>query len=287
MATVRTNLAKMGKITSVEEALDASNLNFVTEQTELMGVTNGLFAPDHKMLYRPDTNNVLGIVGTKYHPIQNSLAMAFMDTIVQKHGFTYTEAISKDGGAVTIMTAQSEKEEEVRKGDVVCKQIRMINGFNGKSGFGVEFSMLRLVCTNGMTRNEKESVVRFKHTTNVSNRMEVSLKVFDESVGFHDDFIKKSQILAQKSADKLMVEKFLNGLYGDAKQNDAKKEKIVSLFESGQGNNGDTLWDLYCGATEYYNHFDGTSEEKRLDSFYFGNASKKNSDAWNIAMSLV
>lgn len=283
----RVNISKeCGKVTDIEKALDCANLNFQAEECEIMGATNGIFAPDHKMLYRPDTDEILGIVGMKYHPIQNATAMAFMDSIVKKNGFHYTESISKDNGAVSIITAQSERPDEIKAGDEVCRQIKLVNGFNGKVGFSVEFSMLRLVCTNGMTRNEKESVIRFKHTIRVQDRMETALKVFDASVEFHEEFIRMSKILAQKAVDKTMVEKFLSGLYTDAKQNDKKKDIITDLANNGMGNNGETLWDYFNGVTEYVDHHHGI-DGKRDDYANFGSGAKLKTKAWEVATSLV
>ena len=287
MATVTTKLSNGNtRITSIEEALDASNLNFIAETSEIMSPTHGVFAPDHRMIIRADSNDVLGVVGQKYTPIQNSLAMSFMDTIVKREGFHYSSAVSKDNGAVSIITAQSERSEAIRVGDEVAREIKLVNGFNGKVGFGVEFSMLRLVCTNGMVSGERESVIRFKHTIHVHNRMETALRVFDESVSFHEEFIRMSKLLAQKAADKTMVEKFLNGLYSDAKQNEKKKEIITDLFQRGQGNKGETLWDLYNGATEYVDHFHGV-DENRTEFSTFGAGDKLKKKAWNLAMELV
>lgn len=283
----KVNITKeCGKVTDIESALDCANLNFIAEESEIMGASSGIFAPDHKMLYRPDTNEILGVVGMKYHPIQNSMAMAFMDSVVKKNGFHYTEAIAKDNGAVTVVTAQSERPDEIRVGDEVCRQIKLVNGFNGKVGFSVEFSMLRLVCTNGMVRSEKESVIRFKHTIRVQDRMETALKVFDQSVKFHEDFIAKSKMLAQKATDKLMVEQFLNGLFSDAKQNDKKKDIIQELAQAGMGNNGSSLWDLVNGATEYVDHHHGI-DEKRDDYANFGSGAKLKTKAWDLALSLA
>lgn len=285
--TVKTNIVKAcGKVTDIEQALECADLNFQAEEAEIMGATNGIFAPNHKMIYRPDTSEVLGIVGSKYHPIQNSTAMAFMDGIVKKNGFAYTEAISRDGGAVSVITAQSDRPDVIKVNDEVCRQIKLINGFNGKNGFSVEFSMLRLVCTNGLVRNERESIIRFKHTITVQDRMSVALKVFDDSIKFHDEFIKKSRILAEKAADKTMVEKFLSSLYGEAKQNDKKKHIITDLFQNGMGNNGETLWDLMNGVTEYVDHHHG-KDEKRDDFANFGSGAKIKSKAFDIAMSLA
>ena len=286
MATTKINLTQQGKITNISDALDAANLNFIAEESELMSPTHGVFAPDHKMIVRADTNDVLGVVGKKYHATQNALAMAFMDSIVQKNGFAYTEALSKDNGAVSVITAQSDKPDTIAVGDEVARQIKIINGFNGKNSLSVEFSMLRLVCTNGMVRNERESMMRFKHTMNISDRMSVALKVYDESIDFHEEFIRMSKLLAQKSVDKTMVEKFLNGLYSDAKQNDAKKDKIVDLFQNGKGNDGTTLWSLYNGLSEFTDWHHG-NDDKRIEYSTFGSGHKLKEKAWDLAVSLL
>lgn len=286
MATKKIDLTKQGRITKIEDALEISNLNFVAQESELMSPTHGVFAPDHKMIIRDDDNTVLGVVGKKYHPTQNAVAMAFMDSIVQKNGFTYTEALSKDNGAVSIITAQSEKADIIQVGDEVRRQIKIINGFNGKNSLSVEFSMLRLVCTNGLVRNERESMIKFKHTINIQDRMVVALKVFDESVKFHEDFIMKSKLLSQKAMDKNMVEKFLNSLYSDAKQNDSKKDRIIELFQNGKGNKGETLWDIYNGVTEFADYHYG-KDENRLEYATFGSGHKLKEKAWNVAMELA
>jgi len=285
MATNIINLTKEGKITSIQDALDASGLNFIAEEVPLIG-TNGLDIPDKKAIFRADNNAYLGTVGTAYHPTQNSLAMAFMDSIVQKQGFHYSSTTSKDDGAVSIITATSDKNDTIRVGDEVSRQIKLINGFNGKVGFGVEFLMNRLVCTNGLVRNERESVMRFKHTIRIQERMKVALQIFDESVGFHEDFIRMSRHLAQVAIDKTMVEKFVNGLYGEAHQNESKKEIITDIFQHGKGNKGETVWDLYNGVTEYVDHHHG-KDEKRLEYSIFGAGHTLKAKAWDLAVSMA
>lgn len=274
------------KLTSIEDALDAANLNFITESSELLGATSGLVAPDHKMLYRPDTNQVLGIVGRNYQPIQNSLAMAFMDVIVQEHGFTYKKAISRNNGATSVIVAESERTTAIRVGDEVSKEIKLVNGFDGKNGFSVEFSMMRLVCLNGMVKPEKESAIKFKHTINVESRMETALKVFNKSINIHEQFIAQSKALAQKALDKAMVEEFLNNLWpSESNKNDKKKERILEIAHTGKGNTGNTMWDLYNGVTEWVDHY-ASKDENRTDYANFGSGVKLKEKAWNLANTL-
>lgn len=151
--------------------------------------------------------------------------------------------------------------------------------------------MKRLLCLNGLTRSEKESQIVFRHTLNVMNRMQIAMKVMDESHKYFDQFVALSKRMAEKAVNKAMVEKFLNGLYGsESKVNDKKKENIVELFQNGQGNNlggGSTLWNLYNGATEHFNHHGSKTDDKRLESFHFGTGQKKNALAFDLAVSLL
>ena len=285
MATTITNLTKNGKITSIQEALEASNLNFLAEQIPLVGM-NGQSIPTHKSLFRADTNSFLGVVGNTYFPTQNFTSFAFADAITQKHGYSYTEAISKNNGEVSIIVAQSDRAEDIRPGDQVCRRIKFINSFNGKTPLSVSFEMIRLVCSNGMTRSENISQIRLRHTTSITDRMSLALKVFDDSVEFHDEFVATSKMLAQKAVDKTMVERFLNGLFSDAKQNDAKKDIIEDLFQNGLGNGHGSLFDLYSGATEYVQHHHG-KDEKRLEYATFGSGRTLTDKAWELAVSML
>jgi hypothetical protein len=210
-----------------------------------------------------------------------------MDNIVQKNGFAYTDAVALNGGAVTVVTARSERPDEIRKGDEVYREIKLINGFDGKTSLSVSFSTLRIVCMNGLVSEEQNSVFKFRHTISVQDRMAVSLKVFDQSVEFHEKFIRTSKMLAEKAVDHLMVEKFINGLYPtDAKQNDKKKEMILDLAVRGKGNNGNDLFSLYNGVTEYVDHYHG-KDESRDEYSMFGAGVKLKQKAWGLAVSML
>jgi len=285
MGTIVTNLQKNGKITSIVDALDAADLNFIAEEIPLVGM-NGIDIPNHKAIFRGDTNTYLGLVGSAFSPTQNSLAFAFADTITKKYGYSFTKAISKDNGAISILVAQSERPDEIRKGDIALRQIEFINGFTGKTALSVQFSLLRLICTNGMTRSESESVMKFKHTQSIQTRMELGARIFDDSVKFHDDFVRTAKMLAEKAVDAQMVEKFINGLFSDSPQNNTKKDTITDLFQRGLGNNGESLFDLYSGVTEYSQHHHG-DDGKRAEYSIFGSGRKLDDKAWDLAVSLL
>lgn len=145
MATIKTNLKANGKITSIEEALEASNLLFSVGQCEVMG-TNGLFIPDKKVLFREDNNTFWGWLGLNIRLFIIMMLWRLL-MLLKDENAVYTEAISKDGGAVSIIKATYDRRDEIRPGDIMERQIVIKNGFDS-AGFSVSFQMNRLVCMN-------------------------------------------------------------------------------------------------------------------------------------------
>ncbi len=294
MATKKFDIAKHGKIMDVEEAIRMSGMNYIAQKVPMMSM-NGIDAPSHMMVTRPPfaeesqdypAGMCLGVVGGGYKVVQNYDAMAFMDVFVREHGYHYTQAFVRNGGEVCTIVAESDRKDVIAVGDEVCRQIKVTNGFNGKVGFVVEMSMMRLVCSNGMVTGEAESYIKLKHTNTVSTRMEDAIRVWGASQKFHNEFVERSKQLATVALNQQMVDKFLSDIYGDDKMNDTKKNIIMDLSEHGKGNNGNTLWDLYNGTTEYVDHVHGKSD-KRTEYSLSGAGSKRKHKAWKSVNKLA
>jgi len=284
------------KVTTAYDALESAGLNFAVEQSEVMNVATGKVSELKKSLYRSDTGAELGVVGMGYTPVQNFEAFSYFDNICQMHGARYSQAISINDGAKIVLKADFPNTDLIAKGDEVRKQIILINGHNGSTGFGGHFMMERLICTNGLRAKSKEanSSFNFKHTTNVLPRMDEALMVMDSSVSFFNDFLEMSKGLAQKHVDRVMVDRFLDGVVGTYNDDDSqriksirqnKRDSIVDLFQNGMGNKGETAWDLYNAVTEYTDHHHG-NEDKRSNYNFFGGGVSLKENAFNLAMSL-
>ena len=66
-----------------------------------------------------------------------------------------------------------------------------------------------------------------------------------------------------------------------------KRDTVERLFETGKGNKGQSVWDLYNGATEWVDHYKGNNEEKRFASAMFGDGANIKGKAFQSAMALV
>lgn len=285
-----TTTTKLNNVTTAEEALEASNLNYSVEQSEIMNTATGIVSAKSKSLYRSDTNKELGIVGIKYQPVQNIKAFTYFDAICKKNNIRYSEVISINGGERVILKADFDTPEIVGKNDEIKKQFCLINGFDGSVGVMANFMVERLVCSNGMraTVIDAKNSFKFKHTQNVELRMEDALKVLAEGTDYFDEFVRISNELAVKMVDKQMVDKFLDECFGksESKRADTKREEIVGYFEKGIGNEGKTAWDLYNGVTEYVTHHHGNSDEKRIEYANFGGGVSLSNRAFKAAMAI-
>ena len=302
---------------SIGDVLDQGGGNW-TAYPDSMMTTSGVDFPEHRGIVRDDNKFGLGVVKGRFEIINNPEAFTFFDTIVQDRQAEYKSYAEIDGGRKVIITAKTPKIADVRKGDPIQSEIKLINSFDGSTSFQVIFSVLRLVCTNGMTRKSKESVISIRHTKNKDARMQDAYKILMGANASWEIFLTECRTLAQKALDAQMVNQFISDLTAikDEKPsqlngkpisqfnpvenyfttllglnlNNLSTNKynsacdIANLTFTGKGNNGSSVWDLYSGTTEYYDHYRGTNPNKREKSSIIGSGATLKEKALDLAL---
>jgi phage/plasmid-like protein (TIGR03299 family) len=282
---------KIGKGMTIESLLEESGMNWFAEEQELI-TAGGIHVPKNKALVRSDNNHVLGVVGNRYEPVQNSTAFAFLDTLTKDEQATYQYFYNIDGGSKVIVQAKIDNGDfDVRRGDAIESYITMINSFNGTTPFKVFFTPIRLFCTNQLNaalKNATSNIV-IRHTKTAEAKAEEAFAVLGKAKHYFDEFKKTAQALAQKTYDSKMVDMFLNEVMGEAESTRMtnQHEAVVDLAENGKGNNGESIWDLYNGYTEYVDHYASKDESKRLASAMVGVGFNKKAKAWDTAVSML
>jgi len=285
----------ISEASNINEVLEIGKGNWETYPSQIMTV-NGIDIPKKKALLRNDNNYPLGIVGDKYEVISNAEAYSFFDTLVADKQAEYKSYQEYDGGKRVVITARYGKAEEIRVGDYLESEIRMVNSFDGSTSFQVMFNALRLACSNGMVSRSKENFVSIRHTANKDQKIKDAFTVLNSAQKCWADFILKSKNMAETMADHNMVENYFNSLLNidplEEKENKVKtnkKERMIELFNDGMGNTGNSVFDLYNGATEWYQHEMGKDADKRAVSNLFANGQgfKQSSKALDLALELV
>lgn len=275
--------------TSVGDSFEQAGLAWVAEQAPMLNSATGRVVEGYKTIYRSDNQNQIGVVGENYGVIQNTDAFAFFDAICQKHGASILKVNEYKGGSLIHLEASVKNmTAEVKKGDEVGFRFNLFNSFDGLHKAQVSFSILRLVCTNGLVAGVKEDTIAIKHTKNAGARFEQAMRVWAGGTEWFESFIENAKILNQKMVDKKMVDSFLQGLFGDSDSgvNTRKKEQVESLFVTGRGNQGKNAWDLYNAATEYVDHYSKKDAEDRLLFANVGAGHNMKVKAFDLALAL-
>ena len=163
-----------GKMTAAQ-ALKLGGLNFDVETfpntfkqpawTTGMEPLNGV---GHQTV-RTDTMAALGMVGDRYHPVQNRDAFHFFDTLVERGEAIYETAGAIRGGAVTFLVASLPERFRIANAptEEVKQYLLLSNAHDGSRAVRVCFTPVRVVCANTLAWGLAQSTActKIRHTT--------------------------------------------------------------------------------------------------------------------------
>jgi phage/plasmid-like protein (TIGR03299 family) len=226
-----------------EEALREANLNW-SVNLEPVFLASGVEVPKTFAVVREDTQRALGIVGSRYTPLQNSDAFAFADALLPEGEGRYETAGSLNGGERVWMLAKVH-EGEVVPGDLTQDYLLLTNRHDGLGPFQVLLTSVRVVCNNTLTRalNSKAAqAISFRHTPNSISqdsriKAQMALGLVTEFTTFLADLDRQltwkkfSKDLAAQLSKELVP---VRAMASDREKNIAERsqEKLLDLYET-------------------------------------------------------
>jgi phage/plasmid-like protein (TIGR03299 family) len=292
---------------TAEEAIVAAGLSYDVQLTPL-ATTDGLDVPLRKAVVRYDTQDVLGVVGNDYVPVQNREAFGFLDAVVAEGGLRYHTAGALGRGERVWMLAKLPDQIRVKNSDdLVDKFLLLSNAHNGTAALRVFFTPVRVVCANTLAVAHQRSAgqgISIRHEGNLAAKIQEAQKVLGLAQRFYDDAQAKIDRLASHYPTPEQLKQFFAVLYPDPEEGKdnarAKKarEELHRLFEGGIGHDmpaiRGTTWAALNAATEYVDHHrpgrgknDSDRASRRLDSIWFGNGAQLKAAAWDLAVSMA
>lgn len=181
----------ISKATTVAEALTIARADYKVGRCSLYSRTavpgtNMPPAIDNTCLYKiPDANGVfrlkddkpasfISTVGPSWTPIQNSEAFEAAG-ILAGHGATFDRAYVSENSAQVYLRMKLEGMDRKKLqvlGDECGAYVIMTNRHDGSGAFRMVLQILRLTCTNGMTRLIPSKAVYRRHTSGIVNTVE-------------------------------------------------------------------------------------------------------------------
>jgi phage/plasmid-like protein (TIGR03299 family) len=215
---------KLGTVTtgalSAQEALQTAYLDWqVLKSEKPVGVhlvdDNGkeidqyISSTDKFMTYRYNPKTLipeaLGVVGSRYTPVQNSEAFSFLNDIADESGAVFETAGSINNGRKVFMTMKMPEGLNVGGIDPINLYLMAWNTHDGSSSFQIMVTPIRVVCQNtlSMAIKQAESNFSWRHTPKVGNKVQLARETLGITFKYVEEFEKEAEkLLAQSMTDK-------------------------------------------------------------------------------------
>lgn len=256
----------------------------------------------HNCTYRVDNNHILGVVGSGYEVVQNVDGFAFIDEVCHESKAKIETAGFLGNGERMFVTAKLPERFNIGINDEVEQYILFTNAHDGTNAVTACFTPIRVVCNNTLNaalRGNSANRVYFKHTKNVSGRLNMAAQVLSNHSGYIENLKQLLSNLRTKTFNEKDIRNILAATFlqpNEAKQVIENKGMFESMdistrsknvlsnclntIESGAGQEvyrGTGLW-LYNGLTCYFQNVNNyRNDEQKLENLVGANgtASKK------------
>jgi len=272
-----------GTLVTGEEMLKAAELDWtVGLRPILASMGDGVLASapsDFQAVVRLDTSLVLGVVGSRYCPVQNAELFAIQDVLVKEGLISYETAGSLNGGRMVWSLARMGEWAVTRRDgrqDLVKSFLLWASDHTGKGSVIAGRTDVRVVCANtldaatgGLQGRKLENRVRIRHTRSASARVAEAHRTFAELVASQSGYQAAMHELVDKAMTKAAMVDFANAWLDDTqgaldaeaenfKARQARREQAVAelqtLFTDGLGNTGEDCYDAFNAVTQWLDH---------------------------------
>ena len=299
-----------------DEAIKAAKLDYEVVKKPLF-LSDGTTVPTHFATVRTDTDNQLGVVGSRYTILQNKSGLSFLDGIVGIKDAIYESAGAFRNGAKVWLLAKLPGYIKTVGEDITNKYLLLHNSHDGSGSVQIMFTPIRVVCANtlNVAIGAATNRISLRHTQNIGEKItkvQQQLGIINQRFSI---FEEASQKLATVDLTKQAFEDYVKNTGLIPKKEDDEQstraqnilDEVSELFEVGRGAKlkgvKGTAWGAFNAVAEYVDHYRGVSEKnkdlpkqskkfqeiqsKSTESLLFGSGSVIKQKAWNAAISLA
>jgi phage/plasmid-like protein (TIGR03299 family) len=284
---------------TAEEAIIAAGLDWEVQLQE-MTIGSGALVPDHFATVRSTDSKVLGVVGSKYTPLQNKDAFGWFDPIIKTGRASYHTAGSLREGTLVWVLARYGNPIRVGDEDTVEKFLLLTTSHDGTRCVSALPTSVRVVCANTLriAMASEKDMCRILHTASMASNLEEAqraLGMFDEQ---YAKLGEAFEAMSKRFVTHHEVREFVEELFPldeEAKvttRTENLRDNVIELFEYGAGAGlktaKETAWGLYNAANALI-HKGGVTKtaEKRLESSWFGQRARRDQAAFDLALALA
>jgi phage/plasmid-like protein (TIGR03299 family) len=285
---------------TVSEAIEASGLSWDVELIPLVAADTGAAAPA-RAVRRTSDDRVLGVVGPAYHALQNRDAFAFFEPFLDARlARLHTGGSLHDGRKVWLLAEINRDPIEIGPDDTISKFVLLSNSHDGTTSVRVGFTPIRVVCANTLALAHADragsKLLRVRHTRHLADNLEALQEVINLADQEFSATAEQYRRLRNKGINQSDLAKYVRQVFQiESPQLNGQQRHILEscfrLFEAGKGADlpgvRGTLWGAYNAVSEYLGYERGQSQDTRLTSLWFGESSRTNQRALEVALGMA
>lgn len=284
-----------GLLTSAE-AIEAAHLNWNVQACPITVNGQVQSLEDYQGICRMDTGATLGVMKGRYEIIQNREAFDFMDSLAASGQIKYETAGALRGGKKIWLMAKYDGELMIGS-DKTEQWLLLVNSHDGSSCLLLQWVSVRVVCANtlSMALGNVRSQVKIRHTTNWTDKAAEAKRVLGLTGEYFKTLGDALLPLASKRVTPSQAVGFVKTLIpspADGSKPSTRttniRTQILDLFSGGNGNHGNTRYDLLNGVSDYTDHAmtiradDNRKSEARFESALMASGSELKQRAFDI-----
>lgn len=261
----------------------------------------------HRAVVRQDTNTILGVVGSKYEPLQNKDAFGFFDPLVERSEAIYETAGSiYNGRRVWLLAKLPDTFSVGNDADVIEKYVLLTNSHDGSKPVVAKITPVRVVCNNTLSfalgkKGSGNDEVAIRHTSNIHSNLAEAHKVLDITNNTYGKLKEKFDAMLNVQLNEEGIFEYVKTVLGH-KDTEAEElhtrtlntmTDIERLLNEGSGHelfrgNEGNLWQVYNSITEYVDHEKNFRQNTdTMDAKIFGSGALVKQRAFKEAMTLL
>jgi phage/plasmid-like protein (TIGR03299 family) len=290
---------RLDKPATATEAIEAAGLGFTVEKAILKTAILDLPVPNHYATVRKDTMQVLGVVGSRYVPIQNKDAFTVFDSLVGEGEAMYHTAGVLGKGERIWLLAKLPSYIRINGEDIVEKYLLLTNAHDGTSAVRVKLTPIRVVCENTLTvaLSGAEQDVYIRHTSNAESKLKEAYQLLGLSNWLYTELERIFNGMKDRKMNEKEMKGYVRAIFPEPPRVFSKsrapeiQEKVMELSETGKGSemSKGTLWGAYNAVTEYVDHcrLTNANDNTRLTSMWFGSGERIKKQAFRVAKTIL
>ncbi len=262
-------LKKIGLYADIDDLLTLSGLNYSVHLSPVYRISSCVQEPieSARCVTRDDTDGLVGLVGTKYKPLDNHRLAGYASYLAGTFGSRIHKAGALShkrwdkGSRIVFMSCLG----HFKVGDDdMSKQLIITNSHDGSSSLTLYLGVMRIICANGMVAYDKKfnNLIKIRHSNNMTIAMNRSMdllvqanEVYDRTKNSLIMFNAKKVNLSTHFASQLFpptIPTEISGVLKCSGQAAKKREAFVKLYK--EQDMDDSVYKLYQTATAYIDH---------------------------------